>query len=130
MATPATKTTVKSDAKQQDAKIESTHTTASKVRVTRTVKLTGEAETSSSSEETLEVHNYVTKPAVAKAGLDIKMSMDYQSLGFSVGVELPCYTEELKEAQDRAYEMVFERLQAKIPEIQETLMKITGRSNK
>lgn len=127
MATPSPKTAVKSDPVKTETV---THTTPSKVRVSRTVKLTGEAETSSSSEEVLEIHNFVTKPAVAKAGLDIKMSMDYQSLGFSVGVELPCYTEELDAAQDRAYEMAFQRLQAKIPEIQETLLKITGRSGK
>lgn len=111
--------------KSETGKIESV---PSKIRVGRTVKLSGEAETSSSSEEILEVHNFVTKPAVAKAGIEIKMSMDYQSLGFNVGVELPCYMEELEAAQDKAYDMAMARLQAKIPEIQETLLKITGRA--
>lgn len=123
MATPA-KTTAPA------VKSETVTVAPSKIRVSRTVKLTGEAETSSSSEELFEVHKFATPPAVAKAGIDLKMSMDYQSLGFSVGVELPCYLEELDAAQDKAYQMAFERIQAKIPEIQETLLKITGRASK
>lgn len=98
-----------------------------KIRVSRSIKLKGEAEKSESSDETIEITKFASPPAVVKFSIPLKMTKDYQSLGIEFGIELPCYPEELDQAADKAYSIVFAKIQSKIPEIQQTLMEISGR---
>jgi len=98
---------------------------ASKVRVTKTIKLKGKAEDVKGTEEILEVHKFVTEPAVATVTIPLKLSMDYQSLGIEIGVSIPCYKEELEEGVEKAYQMVLERVITKVPEIQKALIEFT-----
>lgn len=101
-----------------------------KIRTSRTVKIKRQDESSDSQEEILEVHKFATQPAIATVSIPLKMTMDYQSLGFEVGVSLPCYAEELDAGIEKAYEMAMARIVAKMPEIQKTLLDITGRTAK
>ena len=97
-----------------------------KIRVSNTVKRTGQPEQAESSEQTTEVHKFATTPTIIKCSIPIKMTMNYQSIGFEFGMERPCYTEEVDAAADEVYAAVFAKIQAKIPEIQALLMEITG----
>lgn len=101
-----------------------------KIRTSKTIKLKGQPEESSSTEELIEIHKFATQPAVASVSIPLKMTMDYQSLGIEIGVSLPCYAEELDAGIEKAYEIAFARITAKIPEIQKTLLEVTGRTAK
>lgn len=99
-----------------------------KIWVANTLKLTGKGETSSSEEEVIEVHKFATQPALVRASIPIKMTMDYQSLGIELGIEMPVYAEQVEKGLEEAYARVYKMLQEKIPEIQKTLLEVTGRS--
>lgn len=101
-----------------------------KIRTSKTIRLSGQPESSSSDEELIEVHKFVTKPAVASVSIPLKMTMDYQSIGIEIGVSLPCYAEEIDAGIEKAYEIAFNRITAKIPEIQRTLLEVTGKTTK
>lgn len=93
------------------------------IRTSRTVKLKNKKE-SDSTDETIEVHKFVTEPAVASVSIPLKMTKEFQSIGIEIGVSIPCYTEELDSGIEKAFEMAFERIAIKIPEIQKTLLEI------
>lgn len=99
-----------------------------KIWVANTLKLTGKGETSSSEEEVIEVHKFATTPALVKASIPLKMTMDYQSLGIEIGIEMPVYAEQVDKGLEEAYARVFKLIQEKVPEIQKTLLEVTGRS--
>lgn len=101
--------------------------TPTKLYVTKSIKRRGAKEHSETSEEIIQINKFESKPAVAKVGIECKMSMDYQSLGISYAVEWPCYPEEIDEASDTAYAFVHAKITSKIPEIQQTLMDIAGK---
>ena len=79
---------------------------ATTVNVSRTVKVNGRDEASESAQEVIEIHRFVTTPAVIKFEQHIKPTRDYQSAGYSIGIELPCYVEEVDVAFERAKEIV------------------------
>lgn len=101
-----------------------------KIRTSKTVKLKRQDEVADSQEEVIEIHKFATQPAVATVSIPLKMTMDYQSLGVEIGVSLPCYAEELDAGIEKAFEMAMSRIMAKIPEIQKTLLEVTGRTAK
>lgn len=89
-----------------------------KVRVTTTVKrrLPGDkgpivdSELSSDELEEVEIHQFATQPAVVKFSYPFTKSLNFQSITVAVGVELPCYVEEIEEGLDRAQQIVINRM--------------------
>jgi hypothetical protein len=95
------------------------------ITVSRTVKISGGEEAESSDvSEVIEVHKFATTPAMARVLIPIKKAHNYNSAGLTVGVDLPCYKEELPEALERAYNLAKERLLAELPKILDALKKI------
>lgn len=99
-----------------------------KIRVSNSLKLSGKTESSSSEEEIIEVNKFASQPAIVKVSIPLKMTMDYQSLGIEIGMELPVYPEQVDAGLEQVYARVYKIIQEKIPEIQKTLLEITGRS--
>lgn len=100
-----------------------------KIRVHRTVKLDGRDEEAASEDETLDVTQFATTPAMAVVTVPVKISRNYQSVGVEVGVYLPCYKEELPEAIEYAYRLAKERVAREIPLIQQSLQGIINVNN-
>lgn len=95
------------------------------ITVSRSVKLDGSDETTETQqEETIEVHEFATTPAMVEFRYPIKRSKDYQSAGIEIGVTLPCYVEEIPAAMERAKDLVVTRLQAEIPRLAAVLDKL------
>jgi len=95
------------------------HVVPTTMMVSRTVKLSVSSEEASASEitEIIEIQRFVTTPAVARVMIPIKKVYNYNSAGLSVGVDLPCYKEELPEALEKAYNLAKERLLVELPKI-------------
>ena len=93
----------------------------STIHVLRTVKLNGGDQDSASEQETIAVTRFATAPAVASVSIPIKISRNFQSIGLEIGVQLPCYKEELPQAIELAYRLAKERIAKEIPAIQEAL---------
>lgn len=92
------------------------------VRVSRTVKIDGEDEASDlETEEIIEVRRFVTQPAICRFGFPIKRSIDYQSVGLEISVDLPCYVEEIEHGFVRAKDIVVATMQAHIGEMNRVL---------
>lgn len=104
---------------------------ATKIKVERSVKLTaGKSPTdeeSRSEENVIEIHKFTTTPAMATVEIPVKFSKDYQSIGLTIGVSLPCYAEELDEGMKKAYTMSIERLQKEIPDLKTMLDRMSPR---
>lgn len=96
------------------------------ITVLRSVKIgkTGEEAMTGESTEVLAVHRFATTPAMARVTIPIKKAHNYNSAGLTVGVDLPCYKEELPEGLEMAYNLAKERLLAELPKIIEALKKI------
>ena len=105
-----------------------TITVPTKMWVANTLKLSGKGESATSEEEVIEVNKFATQPALVRASIPIKMTMDYQSLGIEIGIEMPVYVEQIEAGLEEVYTRVFKKMEEKIPEIQKTLLEITGRS--
>lgn len=99
-----------------------------KVRTSKTINLKRGPQESSSEEEILEVHKFVTQPAIATVSIPLKMTMDFQSMGIEIGVSLPCYAEEIDAGVQRAWEIAHSHIISNMPKIQEALLEATGRS--
>ena len=120
--TKATKSSGDEPKKMSGDKI---HLMPTVVRVSRSVKVDGQDQAQESDdEEIIEVHRFVTQPAVIPFRYEVKRSKDFQSVGISVGVELPCYVEEIPEGMDRAQEIVVERLRQEMPKLGKVLDKL------
>jgi len=87
------------------------------IRVSRSVKSSGESEQVSEHEQIIEVHRFATEPARVNIEVPLKKTKNYSSLGITIGVSMPCYVEEIPEALDRAYKIVNDRVQAELPEV-------------
>ena len=98
-----------------------------KMRVLRSVRKSGE-EACTEDEQIIEINVFETVPAMAIAEIPIRMSKDYNSIGITIGVHLPCYAEEIEAAIERAYELAINRVSKEIPLIKEALEK-TSESN-
>ena len=96
------------------------------IRVSRTVKIgkSGDEAMSSDIEEEIEVHQFATTPAMARIMIPLKKAHNYNSAGLTVGVDMPCYKEELPVALERAYELAKERLLVELPKIIDALKKL------
>lgn len=107
-------------------KSETTTSVPTTITVSRTVKIgkTGDEASSSEVEETIEVHQFATTPAIARVSIPLKKAHNYNSAGLTVGVDMPCYKEELPEALEKAYELAKERLLVELPKIIEALKKL------
>jgi hypothetical protein len=92
-----------------------------KIRVHRTVKLSGADSDASSTDDVIDVQSFATVPAMATVSLPIKITRRFQSVGLEVGISIPCYKEELPQALEAAYIMARERIIREIPEIQKAL---------
>ena len=112
-------------------KLEELELHATKVKVERSVKLTtGKSATdeeSRSEENIIEVHKFTTTPAMATVEIPVKFSKDFQSIGLTIGVSLPCYSEALSEGMKMAYSMAIERLQKEIPDLKTMLDRMSPR---
>lgn len=97
-----------------------------RVTVSRTVKLSGVDEDSSTTDEVIDVQTFVTTPAMAVVNVPIKLSRQFQSVGVEVGVHLPCYKEELPQAIEEAYRLAKARVSKEIPIIKKALESVTG----
>jgi len=100
---------------------------ATKMIVQRTVQLRGDItdEASTEDEVVLAIHAFATTPAMAVAEVPIKMSKNYQSIGVTIGVHLPCYLEELPDAIEKAYQMALDRVTHEIPELRAALDRLS-----
>lgn len=95
-----------------------------KLHVGRSVKLRGKKMVSDSSNEVLETRHFTTSVALVRFGMDVKKSANYNSLGVSVEVELPCYVGEVKEGLAEAKKLAGEALEKELGEMRPTLDKI------
>lgn len=91
------------------------------VQVTHSSKKCGGELESEGVTETVEVRAFETTPAVVKFGLDAKRCLKFNSAGVFVGVDLPCYVEEIPDAYEAAKRMVRERILAELPSLNKTL---------
>jgi hypothetical protein len=119
-------TETKTETEKADAAPDFLHVVPSTVTVSRSVSLNDSGEKAGGSEatEVIEIHKFVTPPAVARVLIPIKKVHNYNSAGLSVGVDLPCYKEELPEALEKAYNLAKDRLLAELPKIIKALKEI------
>ena len=104
------------------------HGALTKILVERSVKLTrgkNKDEQTKDQEDFIEVHHFSTTPAMATATIPIRMSKNFQSIGITIGVQLPCYAEELSEGIEKAIQMALERVTQEIPELRVALDKLS-----
>ena len=72
----------------------------------------------------LDVHEFVTPPAVVKVEVGGNINLgNYESLNVSVGVEVPCYREEMTQTIPRAMAFVKKHYLREIDNIRDTLVK-------
>lgn len=96
-----------------------------KITVERTVKRAREEESSEEHDDVLEVIEFKTQPAMAIAEIPVRMSKNFQSIGIKVGVQIPCYKEELDDAITEAIQMALDRVTSEIPELRNALDKLS-----
>ena len=91
-------------------------TTKVPVRITvlKTIKQKGHEAANEGLVETIEVREFATEPAIVKFALDAKKCVSFNSAGVMVGIDLPCYVEEIPAAFDEAKAMVRDRLIAEL----------------
>lgn len=98
------------------------------VRVNRTVKVGGKDEASDNTSEIIEVRKFVTQPAHVKFSYPVKLSLEYQSAGVEVGIDLPCYREEVEDGLKEAIETVVARTKDLLPEVRKVLDRLVDQS--
>ena len=77
------------------------------------------------SQNTIEIHRFVTEPAYVRVGSGMTINLGgFQFARVDVSVNLPCYKEELDKGYEFALNMVSEKLSEKVDEI------IQGREGK
>lgn len=70
------------------------------------------------SEETLEVHSFVTSPANVSVEMGMTLNLgNYESARITVSLSVPCYKEELEEAHEFARKWVEDRVVAESKKI-------------
>ena len=96
------------------------------VTVYRTIKIgkTGDAAEASELTETIEVHKFVTEPAYARIFIPLKKAQNFNSAGLSIGVDVPCYKEELGDALEYGYTLATDFMLTKLPKVLEALKKL------
>ena len=94
------------------------------VRVQRTVKVGGKEASVDTDENTIEVRKFVTEPAHVKFNYPIKRSLEFQGAGIEIGVDLPCYREEVAEGIEEAIELVVSETAKLLPEVDKVLHRL------
>lgn len=105
------------------------------ITVTRTVKIDGTDEAAGSDDpeeemEEIEVHRFATQPAMVRFSYPLKMTKSFQSVGIEVGVEVPCYVEEIEDGLEKASQLVAARLKVEVPKLRQTLDKLASLSGR
>ncbi len=121
MTTPKTKTTrATSKAK---AKIKETTFEAPVIlRVSRTVKASGkDAVTDSDDDRIIEIRKFVTEPAHVRFNYPIKKSLEFQAAGIEIGIDLPCYREEVADGIKEAVQIVVAETKELLPDVEKVL---------
>ena len=91
------------------------------LRVNRTVKVGGQDEATDSDVKTIEIRKFVTEPAKVRFSYPIKKSLEYQAAGIEVGVEIPCYREEVEDGLKEAASIVVTEVGKLLPEVDKVL---------
>ena len=96
--------------------------TESKMWVRRHYKRVGKEIGDDYDETRLAVDVFETEPAQASCSMGMTINLgNYESLRVEVGVVLPCYKEEVEEAQQRCFDLVENELYKKVREAKEAL---------
>jgi len=96
-------------------------TVPSKMTVLRSVKLARHEPSSSGVEETIAITKFETQPMIIHFQIESKRTENYNSMGVSVGVSMPCYVEEQEEALEVAMGIVKARMAKEIDNIESVL---------
>ena len=73
-------------------------------------------------EDRILVDCFKTEPAIVEASIGLTINLgNYESLRLDVGVKLPCYKEEIVQAQQRAFRFCEAELMQRKREVEETL---------
>lgn len=108
-------------AKSKETQADKVVAVPSKVWVQRTVKRAKEPElVIDEDEEIIAIHKFVTTPAIVTASIPFKKSHDYSSAGITIGVQIPCYREEIENAIEAAELLVKKRMAERLPDILRT----------
>lgn len=72
------------------------------------------------SEETLEVHEFITEPVLLRVGFGVTENLgDFESVRVDISLTVPCYKEELEDAAKFAEEWVATRVMKDKDEVKE-----------
>jgi len=77
-----------------------------------------------SDNDVIEVHRFVTRPAMVKVAIGGTFSMDnFESVRYDVSFEVPCYREEMEETYDFALGLANERFQTEVDDTRDFVMR-------
>ena len=102
------------------SKVDDIAQAATIMRVSKTIE-NSEGKQFDNEHETIEVHKFVTQPAIVNIEIPIKMTKYYNSMGITVGVQLPCYKEEIDAGIEKAKEIALTKVFGEIPAIKQAL---------
>ena len=92
------------------------------LRVSRTVKSSGkDAVTDTDEDRIIEVRRFVTEPAHVRFNYPIKKSLEFQAAGIEIGIDLPCYREEVTDGIKEAVEIVVNETKELLPDVEKVL---------
>ena len=99
-----------------------TQSVEGKMWVTRQYRKAGREVSEEMDEQQILVDTFETAHATASATMSMTMNMgNYESMRIEVGVSLPCYKEEIEEAQEQCFKLVEEKLYQKVRAVKESL---------
>jgi hypothetical protein len=88
------------------------------IYVSRQYKTVGEEEHEETDEDIIEVHEFKTEPARVNLKYGLTMNMgNYESVRVDVGVDIPCYIEEIDEAYKKAQDFVIKKINQEKAEV-------------
>lgn len=91
------------------------------LRVSRTVKVAGEEPATDVTTDVIEIRQFATQPAIVKFSYPIKISLEFQSAGIEIGLDLPCYREEVEDGIKEAVAIVVAGTKELLPEVEKVL---------
>jgi len=101
----------------------------SRLTVSRSVKKSGQAESVTDLPEDIDVHVFQTAPASVHLTVPVKLVKNYNSAGITIGVTLPCYAEEIPDAQEKAMKLVHSALAKYMPDVLKMLNRLGELTN-
>lgn len=99
------------------------------ITVNRTTK-SNQDESADGEPETIEVHKFATNPAIVSVSYPVKLTRNYQTVGITVGVSLPCYVEEIDKAFEKANQLVIDRLKIEMPKVKALVAKMADEKDR